>query len=308
MINNRMISSKTVLAKVIADLDLKESDIRISDIREWLLEGLLKIGAIQQYEHKVAVLPIVGHQVSLPCDLYQLGQVAFSFCDNGGWLPMRKSTSSFGVFHDKGACNPCMLVQDNALIPLVKNMFNLTSDREALDKLNEDINIRQTLSTLLNQWTVGTVNGKLVNGQIGHRDSTMFSNELQYTTKPGYIMVNIPTGFVKISYSAIYTDEDGMPIIPDLESYKEALYWYVVMKLMYPKKLKGQISQNDYYDIRNSWNFYRKQAYGEAMTPTVDDLETINNLWTKLYPEINDHSTFFSSTGDEQNIYNQNRL
>jgi hypothetical protein len=27
---------------------------------------------------------------------------------------------------------------------------------------------------------------------------------------------------------------------------------------MYPKKLKGQISQGDYYDIRNSYNFYRK--------------------------------------------------
>ena len=99
-----------------------------------------------------------------------------------------------------------------------------------------------------------------------------------------------------------------MPMIPDLESYKEAIYWYVTMKLMYPKKLKGQISQGDYYDIRNSYNFYRKQAYAEAMMPTVDDLETISNIYTKLYPEINDHSMFFSTSGDEQNIYNQNRL
>ena len=79
MINNRMISSKTVLAKVIADLDLKEDQIKISDIREWICEGMLKIGAIQQYEHKVAVLPVNCHQAALPCDLYKLGQVAFSF-------------------------------------------------------------------------------------------------------------------------------------------------------------------------------------------------------------------------------------
>lgn len=44
------------------------------------------------------------------------------------------------------------------------------------------------------------------------------------------------------------------------------------------------------------------------MMPTVDDLETISNIYTKLYPEINDHSMFFSTSGDEQNIYNQNRL
>jgi len=61
MINNRMISAKTVIGKVIADLDLKESEIRISDIKEYILEGMLKIGAIQQYEHKVAVLPVNCH-------------------------------------------------------------------------------------------------------------------------------------------------------------------------------------------------------------------------------------------------------
>jgi len=95
-----------------------------------------------------------------------------------------------------------------------------------------------------------------------------------------------------------------MPMIPDLESYKEAIYWYVTMKLMYPKKLKGEISQGDYYDIRNSYNFYRKQAYAEAMMPGVDDVESIKNDWNKLYPEIDDHSLFFSTTGEEQIIYN----
>lgn len=308
MIDNRMISSKSVIAKVIADLDLKEDQIRITDMREWIMEAVLKIGAIQQYEHKVAILPVCGHQVSLPCDLYKLGQVAFSFQDNGGWLPMRKSTSSFGVYHDKGVGDPCMLIQDSAMFPLVKNMFNLNTDREALDKLNEDTNLRKTLSILLNQWTVGTVNGRYMNNAVGHRDGTMFSNELQYTTKPGYINVNIPTGYVKISYYAIYTDDEAMPMIPDLESYKECIYWYVTMKLMYPKKLKGEIGQSDYYDIRNSYNFYRRQAYAEAMMPGVDDLEAISNVWNKLYPEIDDHNTFFSTTGDQQNIYNQNRL
>lgn len=303
MINNKLISSNAVIAKVIADLDLKESDIRISDIKQWIGEGMEKIGAIQQLEHKVAVIPVKGHQCQLPCDLYQLGQVAFSFSDSSSWLPMKKATSSFGVFHNNPCvCKPNMLIQDTILFPLVKNMFNLVTDEEALQKLNEDTNLRQTLSVLLNQYTVGTNNGR-----IEGFDTSTFTNNLQYVTKPGYIMTNIPCGLVKISYQAIYTDEDGMPMIPDSASYTEALYWYVTMKLLYPKKLKGQISQGDYYDIRNSWNYYRKQAYGEAMMPTVDDLETINNIWTRLYPEQNDHDTFFTTAGDKQIIYNQNR-
>jgi hypothetical protein len=40
------------------------------------------------------------------------------------------------------------------------------------------------------------------------------------------------------------------------------------------------------------------------MMPTVDDLTTISNIYNKLYPEINDQDTFFSTSGDEQNIYN----
>ena len=89
MIDNRMISSKAIIAKVIADLELKEPDIRITDIKEYILEAILKIGAIQQYDHKVVILPIINHQAALPCDLYKLGQVAFSFQNDGGWLPMR---------------------------------------------------------------------------------------------------------------------------------------------------------------------------------------------------------------------------
>ena len=73
MIDNRMISSKAIIAKVIADLELKEPDIRITDIKEYILEAILKIGAIQQYDHKVVILPIINHQAALPCDLYKLG-------------------------------------------------------------------------------------------------------------------------------------------------------------------------------------------------------------------------------------------
>ena len=306
MINNRMISSASVVAKVIADLDLRGDEIRITDIREWIMESILKIGAIQQFEHKVEILPIECHQVSLPCDLYKLDQVAYSYCCNSGWLPMRKSTSSFGVSHDNQCCSKaCMLVQDAAMFPLVKNMFNLTNDREALDKLNEDNNLRETLSVLINQNTVPTANGRYLGNRIGHKDGTMYSYDLQYMTKPGYVMTNVPRGYIKISYYAIYTDEDSMPMIPDLESYKEAIYWYVTMKLMYPKKLKGQISQGDYYDIRNSYNFYRKQAYAEAMMPGPDEIESIKNTYHKLYPEMNDHDTFFSTSGEEQILYNQ---
>lgn len=302
MIDNRLVSSKVILAKIVADLDLKEDEIRITDIKEWLSEAMEKIGAVQQLEHKVIDIPVEGYQAKLPCDLYRLGQVAFSFENSCGWLPMRKVTNSFGVYQKCGECDPKMLIKDNALIPLVKNLYNLTDDRQALDMLNTDPNIKQTLSTLVNQYTIPSNNGKLILGNPASLNTT-----LQYSTKPGYINVNVPCGFVKISYHAIITDEDSMPMIPDNPAYSEALFWYVAMKMSYSKYLNGRLSQGIYYDMRNSWNFYRRQAYAEAMMPGIDELQTIQNTWTKLYPEQNDHDSFFATTGDPQTIYNQNR-
>lgn len=304
MIDNRLVSSKAVLAKIIADLDLKEDEIRITDISEWIGESMEKIGAIQQLEHKVVNIPVEGYQAKLPCDLYRLNQVAFSFSNGCGWLPMRKVTNSFGIYKKcNDECIPEMLIQNDALIPLVKNMYNLVDDRQALDILNKDPNVKNTLSALVNQYTIPSVNGKLIPGNPAVMNST-----LQYSTKPGYITVNVPCGWVKISYHAIITDEDSLPMIPDNPAYFEAIFWYVAMKLSYPKYLKGQLSQNIYYDMKNSWNFYRRQAYAEAMMPGVDELESIKNDWHKLYTEFDDHDSFFETTGDEQIMYNQNRV
>lgn len=303
MIDNKLVSSKAVIAKVIADLDLKEDEIKITDVREWIGEAMEKIGAIQQLEHKVENIPVIGYQAKLPCDLYRLNQVAFSFENSCGWLPMRKVTNSFGVYTKCDKCDPNMIIGDNALIPLVKNLYNLIDDRSALDIINSDPNVKKTLSALVNQYTIPSVNGRLIVG-----NPASLNGSLQYSTKPGYITVNVPCGWVKISYHAIITDEDSMPMIPDSPSYFEAIFWYVAMKLSYPKYLKGQLTQNIYYDMKNSWNFYRRQAYAEAMMPGVDEIESIKNDWHKLYTEFDDHDTFFATTGDEQIIYNQNRL
>lgn len=303
MIDNKLVSSKAVIAKVIADLDLKEDEIKITDVREWIGEAMEKIGAIQQLEHKVENIPVIGYQAKLPCDLYRLNQVAFSFENSCGWLPMRKVTNSFGVYTKCDKCDPNMIIGDNALIPLVKNLYNLIDDRAALDIINSDPNVKKTLSALVNQYTIPSMNGRLIVG-----NPASLNGSLQYSTKPGYITVNVPCGWVKISYHAIITDEDSMPMIPDNPSYFEAIFWYVTMKLSYPKYLKGQLTQNIYYDMKNSWNFYRRQAYAEAMLPGPDEIESIKNDWHKLYTEFDDHDTFFATTGDEQIIYNQNRL
>jgi hypothetical protein len=76
--------------------------------------------------------------------------------------------------------------------------------------------------------------------------------EPQYMIKPGWIVTNKREGFVKLAYKAVATDERGYPLIPDLQSYQEAIYWYVTMKMSFPKFLNGTLGGKS----RNNANVY----------------------------------------------------
>jgi len=132
----------------------------------------------------------------------------------------------------------------------------------------------------------------------------------EYFIKPGWLVVNKPKGFVKLSYKAIATDERGYPLIPDLTSYQEAIYWYVVMKMTFPKFMMGKLSNTNskyaakyasqtYFYTQQQWNFYRNQAYAEAMMPTAGDMENIKNEWNRLLPEMDFDKQFFKDISDE---------
>ncbi len=292
----KLSSSKEVLAKIISDYNLQENDIRIADIKNWIAEGMENIGSVNNLNHIVVVLPIKDYQCKLPCDLQQLSYVAYSNNPNNGWVPIKKATGVFSVYDKKCCDSDCnMLIQNDALIPLVKNMFNIVDDKEALDKLKADPNIRKTLSALINQYTVCDAN------HIPNK-----CNLIQYDVKPGYIFTNVRDGFLKISYYAIYTDEEGMPMIPDMQSYKEALTYYVGTKLLYPDWIAGKVSNYVYESIKNSWNFYRNQAYAESLMPTQNELHNIGHTWLTLVPNVNTYDTFTGELGDEQYIYNWN--
>jgi hypothetical protein len=148
--------------------------------------------------------------------------------------------------------------------------------------------------------------GVIINTQTtpDSEKDTMFSLDYSYIIVGGYIKTNIKDGYLLISYQAIPVDTDKYPLIPDDESFFEALYWYINMKLTYPEWKAGRIRDAVYYDTKSSWNYYRKQAYANAMMPNPDQLESIKNTWIRLIPEINAHDTFYSTLGEQETIYN----
>lgn len=302
-----LVSIDQVIAKVLADLDIREDSIRISDMAEYAGEAIEKIGSVRQFQRKVSgvdglpFLKIVGHQAALPNDLHKLNQVMYSATGNGGWLPMVVATGSFSVYNNNtanvyatGSSSANSPVSDPDMIKLIMSIYNL-SYPDAVT----------FISNPTKQSELDSIKFLIARSAI---DINAYGTlTLKYAIKPGYIMTSLPEGFLKLSYDGIYTDDNGYPMIPDTISCIEAIYWYILMKLKYPEYLSGRMNREIYYDIRRSWNFYCKQAYAESMMPNEDEMETIKNNWNRLVPDMNAHTNSYDTLGDPQMIRNANR-
>lgn len=292
---------ESVIAKIMADLDSSETRQRTSDIREWIFEAIDKIGAPMQYISRqsgvngVSVFKIQDYQIPLPSDLVHLDGVAYSNSKDGVWVPCSTQTSIFK--------SPSVHNNQHKVVVLDDSQSNMTIEEQQQNQLPPMQHKYPTVQAQINR--------PHTNGFSDLLYTHDYQDKPEYFIKPGWIVFNRKDGFVKLSYKAIATDERGYPLIPDLTSYQEAIYWYVNMKLSFPKFLKGQLggklkSANItiYNYIQQQWNFYRNQAYAEAMMPTADDMQNIKNDWNKLIPDWDGDDTFFKYTGKEQLTYN----
>ena len=285
-----------------ADMDSTEVRQRVTDIKEWIFEAVERIGAPMQYATKESgvdspILKIQDYQVPLPADLHSLEGVAYSSNENGPWRPMDKSTSMIHQHKDVKKRPP---FPHNPQIPHDEN--NKAIDVHVVDVHEHQPEAKKAMTSQSQFYTQNFMK---------YVDKINPYEVPEYFIKPGWIVTNVNKGYIKLIYKTILTDERGYPLIPDLVSYQEALYWYVLMKLSFAKWMKGTLGgkgvnagQNMYTFIHQQWNFYRNQAYAEAMMPTTDDMRNIKNQWNKLIPDWEEDKHFFSTIGKEEITYN----
>lgn len=296
-------SVKRVIAKVFTDLALNEGDHRISDLIEYAGEAIMKIGAFPVLSTKITgkggspLLEIVDYQCKLPCDVTTINQIGYSSSSTGPFYPMTYASGSFDaqIPNTEVPTIVSSVVSDAPIVTLAMSLYSETYV-QALERINTNPVIREQLAGLIYNTSSASA----------ERDTGSLSDRYSYVIAGNYIKTNLRTGFLMVSYQAVPVDSEGYPMIPDDESFEEAIYWYINMKLTYPEWKMGRVRDAVYYDAKSSWNFYRKQAYAQALMPNVDQLESIKNAWLRLVPEIDEHSTFFSHLNDKQVIYNKN--
>ena len=302
-LNGKYISIKSIIEELYADNGY-QYELPWIDCMTWTEEALNLIGHPRQYIKKVTGhlenpdLDIKNYRAKLPCDFYQLEQVAV----NG-----KAAEYSGNTFHHLLG-GDCCGIDDNSSSALHYNSSEIITrnfgsqvmtyneetgsysyeerDLESLQNLN--LNIDGTQEFVVDQKESET-------------------RRITFDLNNDNITLSVKEGKVCIAYLAVPLDIDGMPLVPDNVSYKLAVKKYLTMKIDYIEWRRGTLSPSVFQHSEQEWAWYVGQAGNKAKMPNLDQMEAIKNQTMRLLPNINAHETFFRTQGSPEIRKNFNR-
>tara|TARA_R100001510_G_scaffold56889_1_gene63393 strand:+ start:2599 stop:3597 length:999 start_codon:yes stop_codon:yes gene_type:complete len=308
-------SSQTVIRKVYRDLR-PDSDHWIDDAVEWIGEALEHIGAAASLERKGCTLEVNNHKAVLPADLYYINQVAINETPAGVGseaqiLDLRNQVKLLNDnlktynnnLADTVISNEDGTFQSSLTTDDLKNFQNLkkTTDHE-IREINARLAVLETsyldpaALTSLAYCTTNFPEGLHCDSCVNKRAK---SKECYYIDT-GYIKTSFASGTVCLNYMAIPTDADCYPMVPDDISFKEAMFWYIVKKMI----LGGFAPKSgvNYQLSEQQWKYYCSQARNAAVFPDIDRWESFMNQWVRLIPNLNRHAVGFDNLGSRESL------
>lgn len=138
---------------------------------------------------------------------------------------------------------------------------------------------------------------------LSHDSTHSYSNEYTYIVQNCVLTASIDKGCIEISYKAVALDEDGYPMIPDNESYRLGIEYYIIFRHLEPLWTMGKVSDKvfQYYEQKSMW--YKGQAGSSIMIANGDHLESIMNGLNRLIINNNAYDTFYKKYGVKERIY-----
>ena len=137
---------------------------------------------------------------------------------------------------------------------------------------------------------------------IYHTDSNNCSQEYTYITQNNVVTTSVKDGWINISYSALATDEFGYPLIPDNESFKVALEYYIIHRTLEGLWSMGKITDKVFQYYEQKRHYYSAQATNSMTIKNMDQMETMFNALNRMIVDVNPHQTFYKNFGVKEII------
>lgn len=128
------------------------------------------------------------------------------------------------------------------------------------------------------------------------------TQDLTYKLQNSIIFTSIKEGTIEIAYHAIKVDKEGYPMIPENSSFIQALELYIKKKVFTILFDQGKINQAILQNTQQEYAWYVGQAQRDLTMPTIDQMESISNMWCQLLQRNNEHSKGMNSLGRREYI------
>lgn len=274
------ISLRNVLAKTYRDVGLPMEE---SDVIEWAAEALSHIGAPAALETVTAFAEVKNYRLLLPTNFKTLLSIAKNEC-----YEEDKST----------ACPAAVVTEDTVVTDCNGNIINECDYTQYYPAYDVDQYFAVFGNPVISSCyhTLRQATGTFFEGNALPNYNNLHGNDYDFKIIFPYIQFSFQEGFVAMSYTRVKM-EDTLPMVPDYESYREALARYVRYKLLQRKIDRGENIPLALLQMAEAdWHWYCKQARNEAvMHQSIADHE--NKLMRSLrkVPPIYSYDSYFGS-------------
>lgn len=111
----------------------------------------------------------------------------------------------------------------------------------------------------------------------------------------------LENGFIEISYRAFPMDDEGYPLIPDNSTYSRALEAYIKKEWIGIQFDLGKIPQQVMARADQEYAWKVGQAQTDLIRPSIDQMQSISNMWNTLIPR-DAHRHGFIYEGTQEHI------
>lgn len=284
-VTGKYASLKAIVERVYSDFGLN-FPFSYDEAAEWAGSILSQLGCSSALEDKVACRKVEEGRFELPCDLESVTQIAKL---EGAEIP----NCTLAAFSFQGAGTAIVPV---SVVDIPARTFELC---RCEDGTEVDLN---GIRLLPMRWSTDNFHYKFHNNMGDYNRGC----DLSYKLNRGYGFPSFKEGRVAISYKAIPLDEDGYPLIPNEEFWRNAVKWELGWKLASKAWLSDVITKDKFQWIEQNRDWYIAQAVNKSKIFTNDDeAQSWVNQMTTLIPRGTGHENFFRNISREQQIYNQ---
>ena len=122
-----------------------------------------------------------------------------------------------------------------------------------------------------------------------------------FKTQNRIIMTSFPEGRVMISYKAIHTDADNLPMLPDDDVFLRALEAYIKLRVFEIKFDQEKIKRDVLDRAEQQYSYYVGKTINRFKMPSMSEMQTITGMMHRMIPSTHEFEAGFKGLGDSEN-------